>query len=49
MSVAWAAADVSTGKVIPGTELSPYPQGAKGTLTQEIWLDPAAWPERPKP
>jgi hypothetical protein len=49
MSVAWAAADVSTGKVIPGTELSPYPQGAKGTITQEIWLDPAAWPERAKP
>ncbi len=49
MSVAWAAADVSTGKVVPGTELSPYPEGAKGSLTQEIWLDPASWPERAKP
>lgn len=49
LSVGWAAAEVSNGKVIPGTALSPYPKGAVGTISQEIWLDPAAWPERPKP
>jgi hypothetical protein len=49
MSVGWAASEVSNGKVIPGTVLSPFPNGAKGTITQEIWLDPAAWPQRPKP
>ncbi|MCX6874304.1 MAG: PA14 domain-containing protein [Verrucomicrobia bacterium] len=49
LAVGWAASEVSTGKVIPGTALSPYPKGARGTITQELWLDPAAWPDRPKP
>ena len=49
LSVGWAAAEVSNGKVIPGTQLSPFPNGAIGSITQEIWLDPSSWPEHPKP
>jgi hypothetical protein len=46
MAVGWSAPDVSTGKVIPGEFLSPYPAGPKGSLVQEMWLDPAGWAKR---
>ncbi|MDA0765857.1 MAG: alpha/beta fold hydrolase [Verrucomicrobia bacterium] len=46
LSVAWTPPGVTTLTVIPGANLSPYPTGANGTITHEVWTDPASWPER---
>jgi hypothetical protein len=46
LSVAWHCEGVSTGGVIAGKFISPYPSGEKGSITREIWLDAAGWPER---
>ena len=43
LSVGWASPGVSSGAVIPGAYLSPYPSGEKGTITHEVWRDPAGW------
>ncbi|MEI6808910.1 MAG: PA14 domain-containing protein [bacterium] len=36
VSVAWSGPGVTEG-VIPGSNLSPYPSGAKGKITSEVW------------
>ncbi|MEI6808492.1 MAG: discoidin domain-containing protein, partial [bacterium] len=41
LSVAWTGPGAIEG-VIPGANLSPYPAGAKGTITREVWFDKAA-------
>jgi len=50
LAVAWSGPGVSAG-VIPGTCLSPYPSGAKGTIVREIWrkLLPSKRESKPAP
>jgi hypothetical protein len=48
LAVGWSAPEVSTGAVIPGDYLSPYPSGGKGSIVHEVWNDPAGWAERRK-
>jgi len=43
LSVSWAAGGASAS-VIPGSDLSPYPRGEKGTIVREVWKDRAAGP-----
>jgi hypothetical protein len=46
LAVGWIAPGGSAATVIKGAYLSPFPNGAKGTIRYEIWLNQATWPER---
>jgi lysophospholipase L1-like esterase len=49
VSVGWIIPGKSTFRIIPGSNLSPFPTGSKGKIIHEVWSDPVAPPIKGTP
>jgi lysophospholipase L1-like esterase len=49
VSAGWIIPGKSTFRIIPGSNISPFPTGSKGKIIHEVWRDPVAPPIKGTP